>query len=160
SSEYLNSALAELYNRTGRVRDAVLEAQQIIQRDPNNLEAHRLLGRIYLRSLGEAQAGTQSQEVLKLAIQPYEATVRIEPANPANHLRLGSLYLVNKDLLKAETQFKEALKIDPNSEEAAINLAYLYNDTGESKRALETLNSLPEDSRSAKIYSALGATYE
>src|SRR5215467_9301895 len=53
SSEYLNAALAELYNRTGRIRDAVLEAQQIIQRDPNNLEAHKLLGRVYLRSLGD-----------------------------------------------------------------------------------------------------------
>lgn len=160
SSEYLSNALAELYNRTGRVPDAISEAQALIQRDPNNLEGHRLLGRIYLGSLGAAQSGTQSLEVLKLAIEQYEAVVRIEPANPDNHLRLGSLYLLNKDLLKAETQFKEALKIDPTSEEAVINLAYLYNDTGETKRALEALNSIPEAGRSAKIYSALGATYE
>src|SRR5215471_12000507 len=59
SSEYLNAALADLYNRTGRIRDAVMEAQEILQRDPNNLEAHKLLGRIYLRSLGDMQSGTQ-----------------------------------------------------------------------------------------------------
>src|SRR5579864_6125435 len=53
SSEYLNASLAELYAKTGRIRDAVLEAQEIIKRDPNNLEAHKLLGRIYLRSLGD-----------------------------------------------------------------------------------------------------------
>ncbi len=46
SSEYLTSALAELYAKTGRIRDAVLEAQDILKRDPNNLEAHKLLGRI------------------------------------------------------------------------------------------------------------------
>jgi tetratricopeptide (TPR) repeat protein len=160
SSEYLSNALAELYNRTGRIPDAIAEAQALIQRDPNNLEGHRLLGRIYLRSLGEVQSGTQSLEVLKLAIEQYEATVRIEPGNPDNHLRLGSLYLLNKDLLKAEAQFKEALKVDPSSEEAVINLAYLYNDTGATKKALETLNAVPEADRSAKIYSALGATYE
>jgi tetratricopeptide (TPR) repeat protein len=42
SSEYLNASLAELYAKTGRIRDAVLEAQDIIKRDPNNLEAHKL----------------------------------------------------------------------------------------------------------------------
>jgi len=160
SSEYLNTALAELYHRTGRIRDAILEAQEIIRRDPNNIEAHKLLGRIYLRSLGDMQSGTQSQEVLQLAIVQYEATVRIEPGNADNYLLLGRLYILDKDLLKAESQFKQAIKLDPGSEEAVTSLAYLYNDEGDSKKALETLNSVPESGRSSKIYAALGATYE
>jgi tetratricopeptide (TPR) repeat protein len=160
SSEYLNAALAELYNRTGRIRDAVQEAQQIIQRDPNNLEAHKLLGRVYLRSLGDMQSGTQSLEVLKLAIEQYEATVRIEPGNPDNYLLLGRLYLLNKDTQKAEGAFRQALKLDNSSEEAVINLAYLYNDEDQTPKALEILNSVPEPARGSKIYAALGATYE
>ncbi|HMF92079.1 MAG TPA: tetratricopeptide repeat protein [Candidatus Angelobacter sp.] len=159
SSEYLNAALADLYNRTGRIRDAVLEAQEIIQRDPNNLEAHKLLGRIYLRSLSDPQSGG-SREVLKLAIEQYEAAVRIDPKNADNYLLLGRLYSLNKDLVKAESTFKQALKVDPNSDEAIINLAYLYTDEGDTQRAQEMLNSLPEASRTAKIYSAMGATYE
>ena len=79
SSEYLNASLAELYAKTGRIRDAVLEAQEIIKRDPDNLEAHKLLGRIYLRSLGDLQPGTQSREVLTLAIEQYEAMVGSSP---------------------------------------------------------------------------------
>src|SRR5215467_5950512 len=72
-SEYLTSALAELYAKTGRIRDAVMEAQDILKRDPNNLEAHKLLGRIYLRSLGDMQqANSGSQTMLKLAIEQYE----------------------------------------------------------------------------------------
>src|SRR5438067_2758735 len=63
TSDYLNSGLAELYAKTNRIRDAVLEAQSILERDPGNLEARKLLGRIYLRSLGDMQSGTQSQEV-------------------------------------------------------------------------------------------------
>jgi len=59
-SAYLTSGLAELYAKTGRIRDAVLEAQDILKRDPKNLEAHKLLGRIYLRSLGDMQTGGQS----------------------------------------------------------------------------------------------------
>ena len=65
TSGYLTSGLAELYARTGRIRDAVLEAQDILNKDPNNLEAHKLLGRIYLRSLGDIQSGNGSQNVLK-----------------------------------------------------------------------------------------------
>src|SRR5580704_5083702 len=60
TSEYLTSGLAELYAKTGRIRDAVLEAQDILKKDPNNLEAHKLLGRIYLRSLGDVQSGSGS----------------------------------------------------------------------------------------------------
>src|SRR5882762_4569036 len=160
SSEFLNAALAELYAKTGRIRDAVVEAKEIINRDPNNLEARKLLGRIYLRSLGDMQAGAQSQEMLKLAIEQYEAMVRIEPKNADNHLLLGRLYILNKDLLKAENEFKTASTLDPGSEEAVTNLAYLYNEEGDSAKAAETLNSVPEAARTAKLYSALGYTYE
>ncbi|MGD0270890.1 MAG: tetratricopeptide repeat protein, partial [Candidatus Sulfotelmatobacter sp.] len=80
SSEFLTSGLAELYVKTGRIRDAVLQAQDILKRDPNNLEAHKLLGRIYLRSLGDMPGGGNgSDNVLKLAIEQYEQIVKIEP---------------------------------------------------------------------------------
>src|SRR5258708_21834560 len=105
SSEYLNASLAELYAKTGRIRDAVLEAQEIIKRDPNNLEAHKLLGRIYLRSLGDLPGGGNngSDNVLKLAIEQYEQIVKIEPNSVDNHLLLGRLYRLNNDLQKAES---------------------------------------------------------
>jgi len=79
SSEFLTSALAELYVKTGRIRDAVLEAQDILKRDPTNLEAHKLLGRIYLRSLGDlpGNGNNGSDNVLKLAIEQYEQIVKI-----------------------------------------------------------------------------------
>ena len=59
SSKYLNSHLAELYFRTGRIREAVVAAQDRIKQDPNDLDAHRLLADVYLRSLGD----NQQQEV-------------------------------------------------------------------------------------------------
>ena len=160
SSEYLNASLAELYAKTGRIRDAVTEAQEIIKRDPNNLEAHKLLGRIYLRSLGDMQPGTQSREILNLAIEQYEALAKIEPKNPDNHLLLGRLYFLNKDLTKAEAEMKAAVALDPTAEEAVTNLAYLYNEEGDNKKAAEILSQVPEGKRSSKIYAALGATYE
>jgi tetratricopeptide (TPR) repeat protein len=160
TSEYLTSGLAELYAKTGRIRDAVLEAQGILKKDPNNLEAHKLLGRIYLRSLGDVQSGSGSDSVLKLAIEQYEEIIKIEPDSVDDHLLLGRLYRLNNDLRKAESEFKTAVKLQPDSEEAVTTLAYLYNEEGDSARAAEALSSVPDAARSAKLYSALGYTYE
>ncbi len=161
SSEFLTSGLAELYVKTGRIRDAVLEAQDIIKRDPNNLEAHKLLGRIYLRSLGDMPGnGNGSDNVLKLAIEQYEQIIKIEPNNVDDHLLLGRLYRLNNDLQKAENELKTAVKLDPDSEEAITTLALLYTDEGDTAHALQVLSSVPDTGRSAKLYAALGATYE
>jgi tetratricopeptide (TPR) repeat protein len=160
TSDYLNAGLAELYARTGRIKDAVLEAQDILKRDGNNLEAHRLLGRIYLRSLGDMQSGTQSQEILKLAIEQFEQIVKLDPTSVEDHLLLGRLYRLNNDLVKAENEFKTAVKIQPDSEEAVTALSILYNEEGDTSRALDVLNAFPDGARSAKLYSALGYTYE
>ena len=161
SSEFLTSALAELYVKTGRIRDAVLEAQDILKRDPNNLEAHKLLGRIYLRSLGDLPGSSNgSDNVLKLAIEQYEQIVKIEPDNVDDHLLLGRLYRLNNDLQKAENELKIAVKLDPDSEEAVTTLPLLYSDEGDTAKALQVLSSVPDKGRSAKLYAALGATYE
>jgi tetratricopeptide (TPR) repeat protein len=160
SSDFLNAQLAELYARTGRIRDAVLEAQDILKRDPNNILAHKLLGQVYLRSLGDTQAGTQSREVLKLAIEQYQALAKLEPKSADNHLLLGRLYILNKDYKGAETEFRTAMNLDPSSEEAVTSLALLYNETGENKKAADVLSSVPEDHRTSKMYAALGYTYE
>ena len=133
TSAYLTSGLAELYAKTGRIRDAVVEAQDIIKKNPNNLEARRLLGRIYLRSLGDMQAGSGSESVLKLAIEQYEQIVRLQPDSMDDHLLLGRLYRLNNDLQKAESEFKTAVKLQPDSEEAVTTLAYLYNELGDTR---------------------------
>jgi tetratricopeptide (TPR) repeat protein len=160
SSEFLTSALAELYVKTGRIADAVKEAQDIIKRDPKNLEAHKLLGRIYLRSLGDMPGGSGSDNILKLAIEEYEQIVKLDPDSVDDHLLLGRLYRLNNDLAKAEGQLKTAIKLDPSSEEAVTTLAMLYTDEGDTAHALQVLSAIPDSARSAKLYAALGAAYE
>jgi tetratricopeptide (TPR) repeat protein len=160
SSEFLTSALAELYVKTGRIADAVREAQDIIKRDPKNLEAHRLLGRIYLRSLGDMPGGNSSDNILKLAIDQYEQITKLDPRSVDDHLLLGRLYRLNNDLQKAEAELNTAIKLDPGSEEAVTTLAMLYTDEGDPAHALKVLASIPDSARSAKLYAALGAAYE
>jgi tetratricopeptide (TPR) repeat protein len=160
SSEFLTSSLAELYVKTGRIADAVKEAQDIIRRDPKNLEAHKLLGRIYLRSLGDSPGSNGSDNILKLAIEQYEQITKLDPDSVDDHLLLGRLYRLNNDLQKAEGELKTAIKIDPSSEESVTTLAMLYTDEGDTSHALKVLSSIPDSARSAKLYAALGAAYE
>jgi tetratricopeptide (TPR) repeat protein len=160
TSEYLSSGLAEIYARTGRIKDAVGEAQDILKRDPKNLEAHRLLGHIYLRSLGEIQGGSaDSDQVLKLAIAQYEEIVKLDPSSVDDHIMLGRLYHADSQLQKAVDEEKIAVKLAPDSEEAVTALAMLYNEDGDAAKAADTLASVPEGTRSAKLYSVLGDTY-
>jgi tetratricopeptide (TPR) repeat protein len=160
SSEFLTSGLAELYVKTGRIADAVREAQDIIKHDPKNLEAHKLLGRIYLRSLGDMPGGSGSDNILKLAIDQYETITKLDPDSVDDHLLLGRLYRLNNDMQKGEGELKTAIKLDPSSEEAVTTLAMLYTDEGDTAHALQVLSSIPDSARSAKLYAALGAAYE
>ena len=159
TSPFLNNGLAELYFRTGRVRDAILAAQDTIKREPKNINAHKLLGRIYLHSLGEMQNGA-SQQVLDLAIAEFNEISELEPQDIQNHLVLGQLYTVNHQSDKAREQFETAAKIDPNSEDVALNLSRLYSESGDMKRAIETLEGVPQEDRTAKLAFALGAGYD
>jgi tetratricopeptide (TPR) repeat protein len=104
--------------------------------------------------------GNGSENVLKLAIEQYEQIVKIEPTNVDDHLLLGRLYRLDNDSQKAENELKTAVKLDPGSEEAVTTLALLYSDEGDTSHALQVLSSVPDTGRSAKLYAALGATYE
>jgi tetratricopeptide (TPR) repeat protein len=159
-SKYLNSGLAELYLRTGRVRDAVLAAQEILKTEPNNLDAHKLLGRVYLQSLGNAQNGGPSEKVLQLAIDEYTKIVQLQSDDIESRLLLGQLYTLAHDTPHAEEQFKAAQHIDPNSEDVVLNLARLYSDSEDMTRAIQVLNSVPEDDRTPKMEYALGMSYD
>ena len=54
-SAELYNGLAELYFRTGRVREAEVTARELLKVSPDNMDAHKLLGRIYLRQLDDGQ---------------------------------------------------------------------------------------------------------
>ena len=160
SSKYLNSGLAELYLRTGRVRDAVLAAQDILKTEPDNLDAHKLLGRVYLQSLGNVQNGGPSEKVLQLAIAEYSKIVQLQGNDIESRLLLGQLYTLAHDTPHAEEQFKAAQHIDPNSEDVVLNLARLYSDSGDTTHAIQVLSAVPEDDRTPKMDYALGMSYD
>jgi tetratricopeptide (TPR) repeat protein len=159
NSTLLQNGLADLYFKIGRIREAVTTAQEQINRDPNNFDAHALLGKVYLRSLGDMQS-PQSGQMLQLAIAEYEKLAQLKPNDVETHLLLGQLYGFNHDSAKAEAQFKAAQKIDSNSEEVVLNMARLYTDQGDFQRAVSTLSAVPVTDRTARIEYALATSYD
>ena len=159
NSPLLQDGLADLYFKLGRIKDAVSAAQDQVKRNPDDVDAHTLLGQVYLRSLGDMQ-GTQSGEMLKLAITEYETIARLKPDDVETKLMLGQLYALDHDSLKAEAAFKAAQKLDANSEDVVLNMARLYSDEGEPQRAVDALAAVPVVDRSARMEFALGASYD
>ena len=159
NSRFLQEGLADLYFKLGRIREAITAAQDQVKKDPNDLAAHTLLGRVYLRSLGDMQ-GAQSAEMLRLAISEYEKLVQLDPKNVETHLLLGQLYGLNKDTAKAAAQFNAAKGIDGNSDDAVLAIARLYGEQGQPQQAVDALAAIPKDDRSARVSFALGAAYD
>jgi tetratricopeptide (TPR) repeat protein len=163
-SPQLNLALANLYFRTGRTREAESTARGLLKIAPDDIEAHKLLGRIYLRALGEGQnappASSPSGNVLGLAITEFEKIVALQPKNVENRMVLGQLYTVKHDQKKAEEQFKTAQAMEPDSEEVVLNLARLYAESGDLEQAAKAIETVPVDDRTAKMEDVLGSTYE
>jgi tetratricopeptide (TPR) repeat protein len=158
-SALLQDGLADLYFKIGRAQDAVNAAKDQVKRNPNDIDAHTLLGKVYLRLLGDMQ-GPQAQDMLQLAIAEYETISRLTPNDIETKLLLGQLYALNHDSAKAEAAFKDAQKLDSSSEEVVLNMARLYGENGEPQRAVDTLSAVPVDDRTARIEFALGASLD
>jgi len=160
NSVFLENSLAHTYFKLGRIREAVETAQQVLKDHPNNLAAHQLLGRVYLRSLGNQQSGQTSAPMLGLAIEEFQKIVALEPNKIQDHLLLGQLYTLKHDNKDAEAQFEQARSIDPSSEDVVLNLARLYDEQGKVPEAIDLLEAVPTDQRTPRIDLALGAAYD
>jgi tetratricopeptide (TPR) repeat protein len=164
ASPQLNLALADLYFRTGHAREAENTAHMLLKSAPDNIDAHKLLGRIYLRALSEGKnapsSSSPSGNMLDQAITEFEKIVAIEPKSVDERMVLGQLYTVKHDQKKAEEQFKTAQALEPDAEEVVLNLARLYAESGNIEQEARVIEAVPVADRTIRMENALGAAYE
>jgi tetratricopeptide (TPR) repeat protein len=158
-SRVLQDGLSNLYFRLGRIREAVSAAQDQVNKHPDDVAAHVLLGRVYLRSLGDGQ-GPQSNEILQAAIKEYETIVKLQPDDLETRLLLGQLYGLNHDSAQAEEQFKQAQRIDGSNEEVVLNLARQYSEQGDFTKAAKMISDVDPDDRTGREDLALAGLYD
>jgi Flp pilus assembly protein TadD len=157
-SPVIGERLAEMYWKAQRVHEAVTEAQDLLKRDPNDLPTRRLLGRIYLRSLGDLTSTAQS-EMAARAIEQYKEVYRLDPTDSESALWLARLYRLRNEHDKAEEVLRGLLKQDPENEAAVEQLTQLLLDEGKSADAVLLLESITSRAPSPALLDLLGDAY-
>jgi Flp pilus assembly protein TadD len=157
-SPVIGERLAEMYWKAQRVHEAVTEAQELLKRDPHDLQTRRLLGRIYLRSLGDLTSSAQS-EMAARAIEQYREVYRLDPTDSESALWLARLYRLRNEHDKAEEVLRSLIKQDPENEPAVEQLTQLLLDEGKSADAVLLLESITGRTPSPALLDLLGDAY-
>ena len=155
-SQVIGERLAEMYWKAQRIHEAVAEAQEILKRDPDNVQSRRLLGRIYLRSLGDVSASNAQSETVTKAIEQYREINRLDPSDTESALWLARLYRLKNEHDKAEGVLRGILKTDPENEPAVEQLTQLLMDEGKSAEAVTLLEAITAHSSSPVLLDLLG----
>ncbi len=120
--------LAGLYARANRPEEAVEAAEAALGQDPENTEAHRILGLVYA-----ARAGSRGgdAEDLSRAVEHLERARNPVSPDLALYLTLGRLYLGSQNPTKARELLDEVLEAEPQFAEALALLAQAYEAEGQ-----------------------------
>lgn len=160
SASFLIEDIAELYRVSGRIREAVEEAQEALKKSPDDLNARRVLAHIYTQQIGDAQANRVDEGMVRRAIEQYKYVSDKDPKDVDSLVMLGRLNRVIENSTDAEAAFKRVLTVDPDNEDATTGLASVYSDRGDAKGAAQLLEKLTKKSPSAKAYVTLANSYE
>jgi len=103
----------------------VPELEQVVQRDPTQLEARAELGFLYFRG-GDVEK----------SLRVMGDVLSIEPRHPLALLYLGHALYRKGQAQKAEESFKASAKLDPTFGEPHFALGQLYEAQNKLKEAL------------------------
>jgi len=151
--------LAEIDANSQHTADAITEARAALQSDPSNVDAHRLLARIYVRSLSDQGVGASQQEYLTKAVQQFEAVLQLDPTDTYSALWLARLYGFENQPDQAEKVLRGILQRDSENEPALEQLSQLLIDEGRSQEAITLLSNAVSDTSSSDLYGMLGDAY-
>ena len=158
-SPVIGERLAEMYWKAQRIHEAVEEANEILKRDPNNLAPRRLLGRIYLRSLGDFSVGSGKSDTVTKAIEQYREIYRMDPEDTESALWLARLYRLRNEPDKAEEVLRGILRTDSENEPAVEQLTQLLLDEGKNSEAITLLEGITTHTSSPTLLDLLGDAY-
>jgi len=151
--------LTDLYIQTGRLQDALSQAEDLLKQNPNNLEARRALGRIYVRMIGNPRDGSIDERYLRQAIDQYKNITAHDPKDVESLVVLARLYRYANNSVDAEKAYNAALQVEPDNEDALTGLALLYSDLGDTRRAIEELKAVTEKNPNERTLVALARAY-
>ena len=121
--------LAGLYARRSDAEPAIEAANAALEREPDNLEAHRILGLVYAARVGARGGGDEAD--LDRAIEHLERARKPSSPDPALYLTLGRLYLTTENADQAIEVLNEVIDAEPQFADALALLAQAHEAKGE-----------------------------
>jgi tetratricopeptide (TPR) repeat protein len=159
NATFIAEELSDLYIQSGRLREAVLEAEDQLKQNPNDLNARRLLARIYTRLIGD-QSNTTDQSMVKKAIEQFEKITEGDPKDIESWLMLGRLNKIAGNSTEALKDYKKAMELDPDNEDGMTGLAMVYTDLGDNKAAADLLRQVADKNPNPHSLINLAGVYE
>ena len=123
-----NYYLAGSRNRTDIVAEAERLAKEILDKDPNHIEGHILMGGVFF-----------AQQQKDKAFAELNRAIDIDPKRVESYLSLARFHMVNNERDKAEELYNRAIKVNGNSPVAYTEYGKFLaqaNRTGEAEAAL------------------------
>ena len=160
SATFISEELSDLYIQSGKIREAVTQAEDALKENPNDLTARRLLARIYTRLIGDSQSNRIDENMVNQAIEQYQKITAADPKDIDSWLMLGRLEKVVQNSTNAMAAYKKVIELDPDNEEAMTGLATVYADLGDNKSAADLLQKVADKNPSLRSLTTLAGVYE
>lgn len=152
--------LTELYLAINHPADATALAQEALKQNPDNVDAHRMLGRVYFSQINKASQGQIDERALRMAIQEFQKVTEKDPKDVESWVTLGRLYAGTNDSSNAEKAYNAALAIDADNEEALTGIALVYGNNGDTGKAIEKLKTATDKNPNPRSLMILAQAYE
>lgn len=111
NSSNAHHSLGRIYQKTGKLREAIKEYNTALDLSPSNSFALNSIGLLYYEG-GEYDD----------AVRAYKAAIRYYPYEPMYHFNLGRTYAKQFKYKEAIEEYKAALQLKPDYYDAFINL--------------------------------------
>jgi tetratricopeptide (TPR) repeat protein len=121
--------LAGLYARRSEAESAIEAATAALERESDNIEAHRILGLVYAARVGARTGGDEAD--LDRAIEHLERARKPLSPDPALYLTLGRLYLTTENADQAISILEEVIDAEPQFADALALLAQAHESKGD-----------------------------
>jgi tetratricopeptide (TPR) repeat protein len=153
--------ITSLYLEVRRPADGAALAEDLLKQDPENLNARRMLGRIYLQlASGSGRQPRTNEDYVKRALEQYQIITQKDPKDAESWVMLGTLYDASNNSAEAQKAYETALKLEPENEDALTKMADMYAGMGDSAKAIQMLKQLAEKNPSARTFRELAQRLE
>ncbi len=159
-SGMLTEELSDFYLQFNRVNQARTEAEAAIAKNPNDVAAHRMLARIFVRMISDPQSQRVDATMLRRATEEYQKVVDLDPKDIGSWVFLGRLQRASQNMDAAARSFDRALAIEPDNEDALVGRASVYADKGDTEAAAAMFERAAQKNPSAESWQRLAAAYE